>query len=362
MSNNNELEEIIKKQIRLEGPLSVASYMGLCLTHSKFGYYKNCDVLGSSGDFITAPEISQMFGEFIGLFIAQSWLDLGSPKAFDLVELGPGRGTLLSDAFRVLEKVDGLINAMSLNLLETGSEFKELQKEKLGKYNPIWVNDIEEISENNRPLIIIANEFFDALPIKQFQKQNGNWYERAIGLTSDKLSFGLAPNIIPKDALPQNIVNAPDNSVWEVSFASLILMEKIASLVAARRGTFLAIDYGYNKTQTGETFQAIKNHEYADPLNNPGKADLTAHVDFEALQKSALKAGANVFKLKTQGEFLSLLGMKERSEQLASANPKQADEIKAATNRLISKEEMGELFKVLCVSSKDFTPFPFGNT
>ena len=360
MSGAKNLAEIIKSQIKLEGPISLSTYMGLCLTHPEFGYYKNSDPLGKSGDFITAPEISQMFGEFIGLFIAQAWIDLGSPKEFNLIELGPGRGTLLQDAFRVFSKVENLTSAMKLILLETSDVLRQAQKEKLGHYNPIWIDEIGDIKDNKNPTIIIANEFFDALPIKQFQKQNSKWHERAIGIKNEKFAWGLTPNEIPKDAFPSNIIDAQDNSIWEVGFAGLRLMSEIAEIIASNGGAFLAIDYGYAKTQTGDTFQAVKNHQYVDALAEPGMADLTAHVDFEALSKAATNAGAVAHKLKTQGQFLSLLGINERSEQLIKANPDMAKEISAAKQRLISDEQMGSLFKVLCVSSKELIPFPFG--
>jgi len=355
------LDAIIDAQIKTAGPISLSTYMGLCLTHPELGYYKNADPLGAEGDFITAPEISQMFGEFIGLFIAQCWQDMGAPNSFDLVELGPGRGTLLQDAFRVLNKVDGLIDAMQLNLLETSPTLRNLQKQKLGAYNPIWIDEIAQLKSDDKPLIIIANEFFDALPIKQFQKQDDKWHERAIGLKGGKREFGLTPSVLPSDSLPPNIREAENGSVWEVSFSSLRLMGEIAALIAKRGGAFLAIDYGYAKSQTGETFQAVKKHEFVDPLLEPGLADLTAHVDFEALATVAKNAGAKPHTLMTQGEFLVALGIEQRSAQLMNANPALSDEITSARNRLIAKDQMGELFKALCISSKNLAPLPFGS-
>jgi SAM-dependent MidA family methyltransferase len=360
MSEAKNLSEIIDAQINIDGPMSLSTYMGLCLTHPKFGYYKNADPLGEAGDFITAPEISQMFGEFIGLFIAQCWIDLGKPEKFNLVELGAGRGTLMADAFRVLKNVDGLLKSMQLFLLETNATLIEKQKERLGQFEPNFIEDIKPLEENSNPVILIANEFFDALPIKQFQKQNGQWHERAIGLKQSIRSWGLDPNPLPIDSLPENIREADDGSVFEISFASIRLMSEISKLIAKNNGAFLSIDYGYEKTQTGDSFQAVKQHGFVDPLLEPAKADLTAHVNFEALALAANKAGAVAHPLITQGEFLSLLGIEQRSEQLVNANPELKEEISAALDRLISEEQMGKLFKALCISSENLTPIPFG--
>ncbi len=359
--SEDSLEKVIKAQITLEGPISLSTYMGLCLTHPKYGYYKNTDVLGKDGDFITAPEISQMFGEFIGLYIAQAWIDLGSPEKFNLVELGPGRGTLLEDAFRVFNKVEGLSDALQLNLLETNEVFVKLQAKKLGQYKPNWIKDINQLQGDEIPLLIIANEFFDALPIKQFQKQDDKWFERAIGIKEDKLAWGLEPKPVPSESLPANINDALNGSIWEVGFASLRLMSEISALIAKNGGAILAIDYGYAQTQTGDSFQALKNHEPVNVLEHIGKADLSSHVDFEALAKAASNAGAIAQPLKTQAEFLSLLGIEQRSEQLIKANPSLEEEITSAKKRLVSTDQMGSLFKVLSISSRDFNPFPFNS-
>ncbi len=361
---DTKLGKIINKEIENSGPMSLANYISLCLTHPSLGYYSKSDPLGTRGDFITAPEISQMFGEFIGLFIAGTFQALGSPKQFDLVELGPGRGTLLVDAMRVLKAVDGLLPAMRLNLLEVSEPLKKLQTENLSTFNPHFIDNIDQLDDKVSPLIIIANEFFDALPIKQFQKQNDKWHERAIGLKKNEQgeqqrSFGLAPNIIPKDSLPAEIKNAENGAVWEVSLTSLRLMNEIAQKIVTRKGAFLVIDYGYEKTQIFDSFQAIENHQYVDPLARPGMADLTAHVDFEALAKAATNAGAVAHPLKTQKEFLTELGIEERAAALIKANPEFNEEITLAKNRLIGEKEMGNLFKTLCISSKDITPYPF---
>lgn len=358
MSEPASLADLIDMEIRTSGPISLAHYMTLCLTHPKFGYYKNADPLGEAGDFITAPEISQIFGELIGLWIANCWQSMGNPAKFTLLELGPGRGTLMSDALRVIQNVPGVADAKQLTLLETNDAFISAQRKLLLEHNPQWIADISELPIN-QPLIVIANEFFDALPIRQYQKLNGKWHERAIGLKDDKRTMGLAPTPFPSEHLPAEIRHAPDDAVWEAGFTGLKLMQDIASHIAKHGGALLAIDYGYTQTQTGDTFQAIENHQYADPLANPGKADLTAHVDFAALARAAQTAGASAHPLMTQSDFLRAMGIADRTKSLATANPNLAKDIIGGAERLVSDKQMGTLFKALCVSAPDLSPYPF---
>lgn len=357
----SDLGQQIDAQIRASGPMSLSTYMRLCLTHPTLGYYKRADPLGAGGDFVTAPEISQMFGEIIGLWIANCWRTMGMPPRFDLVELGPGRGTLMDDALRVLSRVEGATEAMRLVLVETNDALIAAQKQRLARYNPKWIAEIDQLDDSDAPLIIIANEFFDALPIKQFQKHQGQWHERAIGLRDNKRAWGLAPTPLPSDSLPPAIRKAADGEVWEAGLVAQEVMADIAKRLAARTGALLAIDYGYAHTQTGDTFQAIEKHQFADPLANPGKADLTAHVDFEALGRAANAAGANALPLMTQAQFLQILGINERVDSLSKANPGLAAHIAAARDRLVAGDQMGTLFKVLCVASPGLTPYPFGN-
>lgn len=360
MPDTQDLGQQIDAQIRTSGPISLSTYMRLCLTHPTLGYYKNADPLGAKGDFITAPEISQMFGEFIGLWIGNCWQSMGSPASFDLVELGPGRGTLMEDALRVLARIEGTTNAMRLNLIETNETLIEAQKQRLGQYDPRWINEIEQLDDANTPLIIIANEFFDALPIKQFQKHNNQWHERAIGLRDDTRGWGLSPTPMPSDQMPPAIRKAEEGEVWEAGLIGQETMAEIATRLATRKGALLAIDYGYARTQTGETFQAVEKHGFANPLENPGQADLTAHVDFEALARTAIHAGAQPLPLMTQADFLRTLGIEERATTLTHANPALAQDIGSAKERLTAADQMGTLFKVLCVASPGLTPYPFG--
>ena len=350
---------MIETQIRAAGPISLSTYMRLCLTHPTLGYYKNADPLGASGDFITAPEISQIFGELIGLWIAGTWQALGNPPAIDLVELGPGRGTLMEDAMRVISQVPGLPAAIRLNLVETNAALIREQQKRVLQYQPRWITELSHLDDSTAPLIIIANEFFDALPIKQFQKAKGVWHERLIGIRDDQRSWGLSPTPLPAETLPEAIRDAEDGAVWETAFIAQEVMGGIAERIVKRRGALLAIDYGYEKTQTGDTFQAIEKHGFADPLAHPGKADLTAHVDFEALGSAATRKGASAHPLQTQARFLSALGISQRTESLSKANPGMVETLDAATSRLIGTDQMGTLFKCLCVTSPGLKPYPF---
>ncbi len=359
VSEPTDLATLIDTQIRAAGPISLSTYMRLCLTHPTLGYYKNADPLGTAGDFITAPEISQIFGELIGLWVAGTWQAMGTPAAIDLVELGPGRGTLMEDAMRVISQVPGLPQTIRLNLVETNTALIAEQKKRLQQYNPRWISEISELDDTATPLIIIANEFFDALPIKQIQKAGGNWHERLIGLKSDQRAWGLSPTPLPAEALPAAIRDAEDGAVWETSLIAREVMGDIAARLASRRGALLAIDYGYATTQTGDTFQAIERHAFADPLAHPGQADLTAHVDFEALAEAATNKGANALPLQTQKGFLEALGITQRTQTLQKANPAMHDSLAAATHRLIGEDQMGGLFKCLCVTAPGLKPYPF---
>jgi NADH dehydrogenase [ubiquinone] 1 alpha subcomplex assembly factor 7 len=350
------LGELIDLQIRANGPISLATYMGLALTHPRAGYYTGTDPLGAKGDFITAPEISQMFGELIGFHIVNLWQQLGEPKSFTLLELGPGRGTLMQDALRVAAKAEGFIDALHLQLFETNPALKAQQAERLGQYNPYWATEIDDVAED--PLFVVANEFFDALPIRQFVKGTNGWHERLIGLRDGRRAFGLSPTPIPQAALPAQLHNAPDGAVYEVSLASADAMQRLGKRISELGGGLLAIDYGHAETQAGETLQAILRHAFADPLETPGAIDLSAHVDFGALATVAVGLGLRT-ALTTQRDFLARLGIVERASALAKANPGQIDTIAAALRRLTDVDEMGTLFKVFSATSGELEPIGF---
>ena len=349
------LGERIDAQIRANGPISIATYMGLCLTHPHSGYYgAGGDPLGAKGDFITAPEISQMFGELIGFWLVNLWQQMREPKSFTLLELGPGRGTLLDDALRVAARAPGFLDAMHLQLFEASDTLRARQAERLGRYDPYWQPEIDAVSDD--PVLIIANEFFDALPIRQFVRTESGWHERQIGLRDNQRAFGLSPTPLPETAFPAVVHDAPLGSIYEAAFAGRQAMERLSRAVAHNGGAILVIDYGYALTQTGDTLQAVRRHAYADLLEQPGDTDISAHVDFEALAETASTSGLEVHRLATQGDFLRRLGIEQRAAALIGANPAQADTIKAALTRLTSPGEMGDLFKVLCVASPGLAP------
>jgi NADH dehydrogenase [ubiquinone] 1 alpha subcomplex assembly factor 7 len=348
------LGDLIDMQIRTAGPMSLATFMGLCLTHPSRGYYRKADPLGAQGDFITAPEISQMFGEMIGAWIADLYVQMGSPPRVTILELGPGRGTLMADALRVASRAPGFATALDLKLFETNPVLIAMQRDHLAAYDPDWIDELETIAD--APVLIIANEFFDALPIRQFVRQGDKWFERCVGLDDGRRVFGLSPNPYDGSLLPAPLHDAPDGAVAEIALAATQFMGRLAALVAPRGGAILAIDYGYERTQPGETLQALSRHAFVDPLAEPGNADLTTHVDFEALGYAARMAGLNVSPLVTQATFLTSLGLDQRARTLASANPALAQSIESARSRLVGNDQMGALFKVLCAASPGLQP------
>ena len=349
-----DLAALIDMQIRQNGPMSIATYMGLCLTHPRHGYYKKPEPIGKNGDFITAPEISQMFGEMLGFFLINLWQQMEEPKAFTLLELGPGRGTLMSDILRVGAKAPGFIEALDLRLFDTDPALVAEQRTRLGAYKPHWIESFE--LPGDAPLLIVANEFFDAMPIRQFVRAKDGWHERLVGLTDGKRSFGLSPTPVPAAAMPAAIGEAKAGEVYEAGLAANQVMERLAKAVGRRGGALLAIDYGYAFTQTGETLQAVSRHAYADPLAKPGEVDLSAHVDFGLLSETAHNAGLRVHPVTEQGEFLRNLGIVERSAVLERSNPAAAKTVEAALARLIDPEQMGQLFKVFVAASPGLMP------
>jgi NADH dehydrogenase [ubiquinone] 1 alpha subcomplex assembly factor 7 len=351
------LPEQIDAQIRETGPMSLSTYMGLALSHPRHGYYAAGRPIGAEGDFITAPEISQMFGEIVGFFIVNLWQQMGEPKSFTLLELGPGRGTLMADALRAASKADGFENALHLQLFEQNALLKAEQEKRLGKYAPYWATEIDAVSED--PIFVVANEFFDALPIKQFVKTDDGWHERLVGLRDNVRTFGLSPTPIADSAAPPEVHGAYAGEVLELGTAAVDAMQRVARKVALQGGAILALDYGYERTQTGETLQAVKSHAFTDVLESPGDADISAHVNFEVLGAAAKATGLAVPRLVHQGEFLLRLGIGERAKALARANPAEAPNIARAVERLTAPSQMGTLFKVLCAHSPGLRPAGF---
>lgn len=351
------MERQINTAITLGGPMSLATYMQLCLTHPKSGYYIKADPLGRAGDFITAPEVSQMFGEMIGIWLALTIAELGAGE-FELVELGPGRGTLIRDALKALKRTPAGAQ-IALTLLEASPALASIQKSALEGQQARWIREIDDICLKGAPLLIIANEFFDALPLKQYQMADGAWHERVVGLRDNRRAFGLDPNPVPQESLPEAVQGAGEGEIFEHNQLAIDLMDGLSHRIAERGGALLAIDYGYAKTRTGDTFQAVEGHAPADPLAHPGRADLTAHVDFQSLAEAAGRAGAKAHPLLSQAEFLAQMGIGARAQALAAANPERAAGIKQDLERLVGAEQMGHLFKVLCVSDQGLAPYPF---
>lgn len=338
----------IAQRIRAEGPISVADYMTIALAHPEVGYYTTRDPFGQAGDFTTAPEVSQVFGELLGLWCAERWQAMGEPEHLLLVELGPGRGTLMADALRAAQLLPAFHAALEVHLVETSPVLRARQRDALAPTGATWHANLSSLPEG--PLLLIANEFFDALPIRQFQKTPSGWAERVIGLAEagKRLQWGLGRNLPPILPFPQD---APEGAIAELSPAGASITRDISRRVAGHGGAALIIDYGYGETATGDSFQAVKQHRPVDPLETPGDADLTAHVDFQALAATAEKAGAKAHGPADQGVFLKALGIRERTEALArTATPAQRRQLLAAVERLTSSAQMGTLFKALALT------------
>lgn len=337
-----ELTDILLKQIELSGPITVAEYMTQCLLHPKHGYYTTRHPIGSAGDFVTAPEISQMFGEMLGLCLAQAWMDQGAPTRFSLAEPGPGRGTLMADILRATKNVPGFHAAAEIILLEASPSLQTLQADTLDGYDVTWVSNVTELPE--QPLFMIANEFFDCLPISQFVRTEHGWQEQMVGAKNGELGFILAA-ITPTEVFE----DAPMGTVLETSPSAAAISAEIARLIGRFGGAALVLDYG-DWDCTGDTLQAVQNHQKVDPLLNCGAADLTAHVNFKSLAASA-KQFAQVSGLTKQGVLLERLGITARAQALAGQL--QGDALEnhiTAHRRLTHQDEMGHLFKALAIT------------
>ena len=354
------LETELRRLIAIDGPLDVARYVALCLGHPLHGYYMARDPLGPGGDFVTAPEVSQMFGELIGLWAAATWQAMGAPSALRLIELGPGRGMLMADALRAATIMPGFRAALTVHLVETSPRLIARQRDTLpGLDIPLaWHRDLGEVPEG--PAIVIANEFFDALPVHQAVKAPGGWHVRMIGLADDRLGFALSPDPMPgfERVLPDMLHNAPEGAIYE--WRDDHVAAGLAERLVRNGGAALVIDYGHIESAAGDTLQAVRNHRYADPLAEPGLADLTAHVDFAALARTAGRVGGRIHGPVTQSAFLHRLGIVERAKTLkANATKLQAADVDAALLRLTGGgDAMGDLFKVLAIADPKLEALP----
>jgi SAM-dependent MidA family methyltransferase len=360
------LAEHIGQLIRSGETVSLERFMALALGDPQYGYYMTRDPFGVEGDFTTAPEISQMFGELLGLWAAEVWALMGSPTQIHLIEFGPGRGTLMSDALRALQVAGNFAQALNVHLIETSPYLEAQQRETLAKtqFKIEWHTSLDSVPEG--PSIYFANEFFDALPIRHFVRYNEEWFEKVIGLEEDG-SFYFGLDAVPE---PDIRVQAPEGTVLEIGAVAHRLMAALAQRLLKHPGAALIVDYGHVETDFGETLQALQNHRAVDPLAEPGEADLTVHVDFAALARTAKAVGATVSGPVRQADFLAKLGIFERAAGLKrQATPRQAIEVDRALLRLVSTADepgaggamapgMGALFKVLAVTSPTLPPPP----
>lgn len=352
------LEALIRARIDADGPLPVDAYMATALAHPEHGYYRKRDPLGAAGDFVTAPEVSQVFGELIGLWAAVVWQQMGSPHRVVFAECGPGRGTLMADALRAAERAAGFLDAAEVHLVETSPALRDRQRETLAGREPAWHDSASDLPDG--PLILIANEFLDALPVRQIVRTEAGWSERCIGIEDGQLVFVAGPAAPDADdVLPASLAAAAPGTVFEFSPEALSFGGWAAARLARDGGAALLVDYGHASSAAGDTLQAVRKHAYADPLADPGDADLTAHVDFDALGRRMREAGARTYGPMPQRQFLISLGILQRTEQLTrNAAPDAAQTVLAATKRLIDPDEMGNLFKVLAATGPDDAPPP----
>ena len=338
--------------------MSVARFMGAALHDPLSGYYARRAMIGAAGDFITAPEVSQMFGEIVGLWSAQCWLDMNRPAPFEWAELGPGTGALMADARRATKIVPGFHDAARVTLVEISAPLRERQQAMFGA-DVTWVARLEQLSPG--PTLIIANEFLDCLPIRQFVRAGDGWRERLVGVGDDEtLRFGLAPAPLDGDTLvPAALREAPVGSVAEVAPALAAFVARLAARLRLHGGRALFIDYGTPTTTAGDSLQAVRNHTKVDPLTDPGGADLTAHVDFQTLAALARAADLDVAGPVAQGAWLKALGVETRAAALSRARPDKAGTIARQLARLTGVEAMGALFQVICLSAPGL-PAPAG--
>ena len=358
------LAEKIKALILATGPISVTDYFSLCLADSEHGYYKTREPFGHSGDFITAPEISQLFGEMMGIFLVQAWMRHGEPNPVNIAEIGPGRGTMMSDILRVVAKLSpALYEAAHVHLVETSDRLQKVQQQTLvaHKFKISWHDSFDTLPEGF--LLLAANELFDAVPIRQFVKTPQGFKERLVGLDANgELAFAAGVAGIDPDLLPPSADKAPLGTIFEVAPARDAVMAAISGHIRTHGGTAVILDYGHMATSLGDTLQAVRDHQFDPPLKHPGEADITSHVDFEQLARRAVAEGLQINGLTYQGDFLLALGLAERAAALGRDKDAETQEnIRADAERLAGSGEgkMGELFKVLVVSSPKVALVPF---
>ncbi len=343
------LDQIIRDEIRLTGPMDLAHYMTLCLGHPQHGYYMTRDPFGEAGDFTTAPEVSQLFGEMIGAWLADTWMTLGAPQCFHLIEAGPGRGTLMDDILRVTKRVHGFHAGMSVHLLEMSPVLKEKQRVTLADYAVQWHESLATIPDD-APVLFVANEFLDALPVHHLQFDQGEWMQRAVGIEADNsLHIGLKkaePALVSSYATLSNPPGQGD--ILEISPAVDGFCRELAFRLTKQGGAGLFIDYGYPHTAYGQTIQALHKHQPVSIFHQPGESDITAHVNFERAADQLRAMGLHASPLREQGAFLKTLGIETRlGRLLGHADADQAKDLQSGFEMLTADDQMGRLFKVL---------------
>jgi len=349
---SEEIADKIVRRIRAEGPLTVAAYMAMSLHDPEGGYYARRGPIGAAGDFTTAPEISQIFGELIGLWCAELWDRIGRPYPVILAELGPGRGVLMSDLLRAAGTVPEFRRALRIVLVEASPVLRAEQERRLRQAQPAWVTHVEELPDG--PMLMVANEFLDALPIRQFVRGTEQWSERMVGVDpEDHLVFVDGPESPAASLLvPDSLRQSSPGTVVEICPAALALAGALGSRLARQPGATLFIDYGYFPTAPGSTLHALQHHRPVSALATPGTADLSAHVDFAAFAEAAWAAGAEIYGPISQGRFLTVLGAGLRLATLsARAAPAQRLSLETGVRRLLDPGEMGDLFKVVALVS-----------
>lgn len=351
------LHKIIQDEIERQGFISVARYMELALYHPQYGYYMTRDPFGAKGDFTTAPEISQMFGELIAAWIANTWIQMGSPASVQLVECGAGRGTLIHDIMRATRNIKGFHEAVRICIIECSPFLRKIQQEKLSEYHAHWFENIQQIDDVCS--IIIGNEFLDALPMRQFMRHSDHWFERVVINSSENGDFEFSENKLSEsiDGLP--VYGIKQGAIYEISQAQNEFIGHACNKLKNSSGVMMMIDYGYIQGSGGDTLQALKNNAFSNVLENCGEVDITAHVNFKSIENEILKHGVTRYGVKEQGSFLNHLGIEARARKLCALAyqmedktiaTKYLEDIESAKRRLTDRDQMGSLFKVIAAS------------
>ncbi len=348
------LKSSLIRQIQQGGPIDVGRFMQECLAHPQHGYYMTRDPFGAAGDFTTSPEISQMFGEMVGLCLADYWMRMGSPADFVLLECGPGRGTLMADILRSTRAVAGFHAALHLHLLEMSPVLRDMQAAAVAAFElphgVVFCDGLEDVCADY-PVLVLGNEFLDALPVRQFEKHGGSWKERVVGVSADAcdLVYGVAqPALDPSVIIPKAVQDLEDGNIYEFSPARLDFTRRVCALLKAQGGAALFIDYGEAGSREGNSLHAIADHEPIPVFVRPGACDISVNVDFGALAVEVEAEGLDLFGVVEQGAFLRELGIDARAEGLReNASVKQGEEIEKSLHRLINSDQMGVLFKVI---------------